>query len=121
MAQYEYKVIAAPKQGVKAKGLRAAEDRFARTLETLLNTHAADGWDYLRTETLPCEEREGLMSKTTVFQNMMIFRRVLTDEVVTPEAEPITPTLITHHTVATAPAEEGRITTDEAPAETTKE
>ena len=51
------------------------EDRFAHALEVAMNELAADGWEYLRTDTLPCEQREGLMSKTTVFQNMLVFRR----------------------------------------------
>ena len=73
---YEYKVIPAPARGLKAKGLKTAEDRFANALQTAMNDLAADGWDYLRADTLPSEQREGLMSKTTVYQNMLIFRRV---------------------------------------------
>lgn len=72
---YEYKVIPAPTRGIKAKGIKTPEDRFAHALETEMNTHAADGWEYLRTDTLPSEQREGLMSKTTVYQNMLVFRR----------------------------------------------
>lgn len=72
---YEYKVVPAPTRGLKAKGVKSAEDRFANALETVMNELAADGWDYLRTDTLPSEQREGLMGKTTVFQNMLVFRR----------------------------------------------
>ncbi|WP_386684649.1 DUF4177 domain-containing protein [Loktanella sp. R86503] len=75
MVHYEYKVVPAPKRGEKAKGLRAAEDRYALALTNALNTQAALGWEYQRTETLPAEEREGLMGKATVYQNMMVFRR----------------------------------------------
>lgn len=75
MTQYEYKVVPAPKRGEKVRGVRAAEDRFAIALTNVMNTHAAAGWEYQRTETLPAEEREGLMGKATVFQNMMVFRR----------------------------------------------
>ncbi len=73
---YEYKVVPAPARGLKAKGLKTAEDRFANALQTAMNDLAADGWEYLRADTLPSEQREGLMSKTTVFQNMLVFRRV---------------------------------------------
>ena len=76
MAHYEYKVVPAPKRGEKVRGVRASEDRFAIALTNVMNTHAAEGWEYQRTETLPAEEREGLMGKATVFQNMMVFRRV---------------------------------------------
>ena len=72
---YEYKVVPAPTRGLKAKGLKTAEDRFANALQTAMNEQAADGWEYLRTDTLPSEQREGLMSKTTVYQNMLVFRR----------------------------------------------
>ena len=72
---YEYKVVPAPPRGLKAKGVKTAEDRFAHALETQMNELAAEGWEYLRTDTLPSEQREGLMSKTTVYQNMLVFRR----------------------------------------------
>ncbi|WP_322889599.1 MULTISPECIES: DUF4177 domain-containing protein [unclassified Yoonia] len=72
---YEYKVIPAPMRGTKAPGVKSAEDRFALSLETAMNDLAADGWEYIRADTLPCEQREGLMSKTTVYQNMLVFRR----------------------------------------------
>ncbi len=72
---YEYKVVPAPTRGLKAKGVKTAEDRFANALETAMNDLATDGWEYQRTDTLPCEQREGLMSKTTVYQNMLVFRR----------------------------------------------
>lgn len=72
---YEYKVVPAPVRGIKAKGLKTPEDRFANALETAINELAADGWEYLRADTLPSEQREGIMGKTTVFQNMLVFRR----------------------------------------------
>ncbi|SFR43205.1 hypothetical protein SAMN04488005_1875 [Yoonia tamlensis] len=72
---YEYMVVPAPTRGIKAKGAKTAQERFAIALETKMNTMANNGWDYVRTDTLPSEQREGLMSKTTVYQNMMVFRR----------------------------------------------
>ncbi|MDP5361488.1 MAG: DUF4177 domain-containing protein [Paracoccaceae bacterium] len=72
---YEYKVVPAPVRGVKAKGVKTAQDRFAHALQTVMNDLAAEGWEYLRADTLPAEQREGLMSKTTVYQNMLVFRR----------------------------------------------
>lgn len=72
---FEYKVVPAPVRGLKAKGVKTAEDRFAHALETAINALAADGWEYQRADTLPSEQREGLMSKTTVYQNMLVFRR----------------------------------------------
>ena len=80
MSAFEYKVVPAPAKGLKAKGLRATADRFAHALESVMNELGADGWEYLRADTLPCEERDGLMSKTTVFQHMLVFRRPLVGE-----------------------------------------
>ena len=75
MQHYEYKVVAAPRRAKRAKGAKTNADRFAFMLSELMNAEAREGWEYLRADTLPCEQREGLMSKTTVFQNMLVFRR----------------------------------------------
>ncbi|MCR9125241.1 MAG: DUF4177 domain-containing protein [Rhodobacteraceae bacterium] len=75
MTQYEYKVVPAPGRGEKAKGVRAPEARFALALETLMNRLAEDGWEYLRAEMLPSEERQGLTGTTTNWRNMLVFRR----------------------------------------------
>jgi hypothetical protein len=72
---YDYKVVPAPKTGLKTKGAKTTEERFANALEATMNGLSSDGWEYLRADTLPCEQREGLMGKATVFQNMLIFRR----------------------------------------------
>ncbi len=87
MAHFEYKVVPAPRRGEKLRGVRASEDRFAIALASVMNAQAAEGWEYQRTETLPSEEREGLMGKATVFQNMMVFRRIKT--AVSPAAAPV--------------------------------
>ena len=77
--RYEYRVLPAPKTGLKDKGIKSTEDRFANALATTMNTMGAQGWEYQRTDTLPAQQREGLMGKATVFQNMMVFRRALPD------------------------------------------
>lgn len=82
MTGFEYKVVPAPLRGVKAKGVKGTPARFALALQTVMNDMGAQGWDYQRTDTLPVEERQGLTGKTTTFQNMLVFRRVLTDETV---------------------------------------
>jgi hypothetical protein len=75
MAQYEYKVVPAPTKGAKAPGLKTAEARFASTIEGTLNTQAAEGWEYLRTDILPSDERQGLTGTHTVYRTLMVFRR----------------------------------------------
>jgi hypothetical protein len=72
---YEYAVVPAPNKGLKAKGVKTAEDRFAHALQTVMNEYGAQGWEYVRTDTLPSEERSGFTGRTTVFQNMMVFRK----------------------------------------------
>jgi hypothetical protein len=88
MPSYEYKVIPAPRRGLKARGVKGSEAMFAHALATTMNELGAEGWEYLRADSLPCEERQGLTGRTTVFQNMLVFRRVIADEAKTgPEVQ----------------------------------
>ncbi|MGB3277722.1 MAG: DUF4177 domain-containing protein [Pseudorhodobacter sp.] len=75
MKCFEYQVIPAPKKGEKAKGAKTTSDRFALALTNLMNRMGAEGWEYVRADTLPCEERVGLTGSKTAFQNMLVFRR----------------------------------------------
>jgi hypothetical protein len=72
---HEYRVIPAPTKGTKAKGTKTAEDRFALSLQQVMNSMAAEGWEFQRAETLPAEERSGLTGRKTVYHNMLVFRR----------------------------------------------
>lgn len=93
MQHYEYKVIPAPRRGEKARGARTTADRFAVALTQVMNQLAREGWEYLRADTLPCEERVGLTGTATHFQNMLVFRRALPAAVaeVPPPATPTRP------------------------------
>jgi hypothetical protein len=75
MQRFEYQVVPAPKKGEKSKTAKTTADRFAVALTNLMNKMGADGWDYQRADTLPCEERVGLTGSKIAFQNMLIFRR----------------------------------------------
>ena len=77
MQRFEYKVIPAPKRGEKARGVKTTEDRFAYALTNLMNQLGAEGWDYVRADSLPCEERVGFTGTKTTFQNVLVFRRAL--------------------------------------------
>lgn len=81
MPSFEYKVVPAPKKGLKAKGIKSAEDRFANAMASAINELAAEGWEYQRSETLPCEERSGFRGRNTTFQNLLVFRRAITAQV----------------------------------------
>ena len=90
MTGYEYKVVPAPRKGHKAKGMKTSEARFAHAVETAINTLASEGWDYLRTDFLPCDERSGLTGSTTQWRNLLVFRRPVggTDFAARPLAAP---------------------------------
>ncbi len=77
MQHFEYKVVPAPKRGEKARGVKTTEDRFALALTQLMNQLGADGWEYVRSDALPCEERTGFTGTKTTFQNMLVFRRTV--------------------------------------------
>lgn len=87
MPSYEYKIVPAPEKARKIRGLKGAA-LFAHALEEVMNELGADGWRYLRADTLPQEERAGLTSKTTTYRNLLIFQREIADTVEEPAAEP---------------------------------
>ena len=76
MSTFEYKTICAPRKALKVKGVKGADNRFAHTLTDVINTHSADGWEYFRAETLPVDEKSGMMGKTSEkYLSLLIFRR----------------------------------------------
>lgn len=88
MPRYEYKVIPAPRRGEKARGVKTTEERFALALTGVMNALGADGWDYVRADTLPVDERSGLTGTKTSFQNLLVFRREIA-EMAAPAAGPV--------------------------------
>jgi hypothetical protein len=76
MSRYEYKVVPAPAKGTKARGVKTPEGRFALSVESVLNQMGAEGWEYLRAELLPSDERTGLTGTTTNWRNVLVFRRL---------------------------------------------
>ncbi|AWD20911.1 DUF4177 domain-containing protein [Pseudogemmobacter blasticus] len=77
MQQFEYRVVPAPRRGEKARGVKTTEERFALALTTAMNEMAAEGWEYVRADALPCDERAGLTGTKTTVQNLLVFRRAL--------------------------------------------
>ena len=88
MTRYEFKVIPAPRRGEKSRDAKTTEDRFALALTNLMNQMGREGWDYVRADTLPCDERAGFTGMRTTEQNMLVFRRVLGGEA-TPSVAPV--------------------------------
>lgn len=77
MPKHEYKVIPAPEKGLKARGIKTPDHRFAHALQEIMNQMGAAGWEYLRAETLPSKERSGFTGTVTHYRNMLVFRRAL--------------------------------------------
>ena len=77
MQRYEFKVVPAPRRGEKARGVKSTEERFALALTNLMNRLGAEGWDYVRADHLPCDERSGLTGVKTTEQHLLVFRRAL--------------------------------------------
>jgi len=114
MTQFEYKVVPAPKKGKRGKGVKGSDGKFANALETVINEWAANGWEYQRTDTLPSEERQGLTGRTTVFQNVLIFRRTVEEAPAIVAAPLITDETASEDT-ATVAAEETTPPNEDAP------
>ncbi|WP_295049610.1 DUF4177 domain-containing protein [uncultured Paracoccus sp.] len=77
MTSYEYNVIPAPVRGEKAKDAKTPGDRYAVALTAELNRMAREGWEYVRADVLPSEERSGLTGRSTVYHNLLVFRRAV--------------------------------------------
>ena len=69
------------------------------TVMTLMNQLGAEGWDYVRADALPCEERVGFTGSKTTFQNVLVFRRVIES----PQAQSLPARLMLTEAVATPP------------------
>jgi hypothetical protein len=123
MPRYEYKVIPAPQKGLKAKGVKGAEARFAHAVQEQINGLAGYGWEYLRAETLPSVERSGLTSSTTEWRNLLVFRRLREDDVdaFAPELLPAPDASVPEAVEQTAQEPEAAEVADEKPAVTTAE
>lgn len=86
MPHYEFKVIPAPRRGEKVRGVKSTEDRYALTLTNVMNELGREGWDYVRADTLPVDERVGFTGSKTTYQNMLVFRRLVdTDQIAVAE------------------------------------
>lgn len=75
MQTFEYKIVPAPRRGKSGKGIRGNEAKFVNALSMVMNELGAAGWEYIRTDTLPAEERRGLLFRSTVQHTMLVFRR----------------------------------------------
>jgi len=73
---FEYKCVAAPERAKRIRGARTRTERVAMAMEELINEEAVNGWEYLRTDLVPVEEKPGLLSQSReVHRAVLIFRR----------------------------------------------
>lgn len=75
MPRFEYLTVPAPRKGEKAKGIKTPEARIALAMQSVLNEKGAEGWDYVRADLIPMEERAGLTSKSVNYHTVLVFRR----------------------------------------------
>lgn len=120
MAQYEYKVVAAPRKVRAFKGVRAHEDQFAHVLAEVMNQMAAEAWEYLRAESLPCEERTGLTSRVESYQSVLVFRRkIVNGQQFFETAAPLTRQIELHQVEEDRSEHDVRIARQDGPANVT--
>lgn len=73
---YEYKCVGAPEKAKRKRGARTRSDRVAGAMQALIEEHAGNGWEYLRTDLVPVEERSGLFGRPhEVHRAVLVFRR----------------------------------------------
>ena len=105
---HEYRVVPAPRRGERARGVRTGEGRFALALSRVVNHMAQSGWEFVRTDTLPCEERVGLTQTTIRHHAMLVFRRALPGAApaTAPSMVPVAPAAPVRAAPMSAPASE---------------
>lgn len=87
MQTFEYKVVPAPNRTKRVKGVKGTAGRFAAVLTETMNEQAAEGWEYLRSDSMPVEEKPGLLkSRVETYQTVLVFRRAVGAVTETPMA-----------------------------------
>ena len=82
---FEYHVIPAPAKGRKARGAGSPDARYALALAEALNDEARNGWEFVRAEVLPSQEKQGLTGSRTVYVNVLVFRREVQGPIPAPD------------------------------------
>lgn len=73
---FEYKCVGAPERPKRQRGTRSRSERVALAMQEAISAEAVDGWEYLRTDLVPVEEKAGFFSRTQeVHRAVLIFRR----------------------------------------------
>ncbi len=73
---YRYKCVPAPKRAKRTREHRTDADALVAAMEAAIAVEAAQGWEYLRTDVVPMQTRNGLFAATSeTHQGVMVFRR----------------------------------------------
>jgi hypothetical protein len=73
---FEYKCVGAPERPKRLRGTWSRSDRVALAMQEIIDAEAVDGWEYLRTDLVPVEEKASFFSRTQEVQRaVLIFRR----------------------------------------------
>lgn len=98
---FEYKCVGAPERPKRLRGT-SRSDRVALAMQEVINAEAVDGWEYLRTDLVPVEEKPGFFSRTQeVHRAVLIFRR---ESAAARNAQPSRPSLAAApHSIAAPP------------------
>jgi hypothetical protein len=72
----EYKCVGAPERPKRKRGQKTRSDRVAGAMQEIIEAEAKDGWEYLRTDLVPVEEKSGLFGRPReVHRAVMVFHR----------------------------------------------
>jgi hypothetical protein len=86
---FEYKCVGAPEKAKRKRGAKTRSDRVAAAMQEIIAEEAADGWEYLRTDLIPIEERSGMFGRThEVHRAVLVFRRGTAAEQTLPQSDP---------------------------------
>ncbi|MEM1065274.1 MAG: DUF4177 domain-containing protein [Pseudomonadota bacterium] len=76
MDRFEYKVVPAPVRVDKTTGANTLDEKFANTLQSALNAEGAEGWEFVRSETMAAEDKRMLRKSAVAEVTVLIYRRL---------------------------------------------
>ncbi len=77
MKGIEYKVVPAPRRARSVRGVKGKAEQFARNLQDIITEEARGGWEYVRADLIPCEEKPGFFSRRQeIHRAMLVFRKL---------------------------------------------
>jgi hypothetical protein len=90
MPDFEFKTVAAPRRVKKVKGVKGRNESLAAMVEAIIHDESAGGWDYVRTDIFPIEEKPSWFSShAEVHKGVMVFRRGVPGRRAEPVAQPV--------------------------------